>query len=97
MKWTVSTELSMHALKLFYLLHDPFAALLFLCCFTWMGPNRSLQKQISCFNDRVVTLVVDKLKRLWLCIVHLADCIRKPESKLPRLYILHQNLVVSNH
>ena len=29
----------------------------------------SLQKQIGCFNHRVVTLVADKLKRQWLCIV----------------------------
>ena len=42
------------------------------------------QKQIGCFNHRVVTLVADKLKRQWLCIVYFANCIRQPERRLPR-------------
>ena len=33
-----------------------------------------LQKQIGCFNHRVVTLVADKPKRHWLCF---ADYIRQ--------------------
>ena len=42
------------------------------------------QKQIGCFNHREVTLVADKLKRQWLCIVYFANCMRQPERKLPR-------------
>ena len=42
------------------------------------------QKQIGCFNHRVITLVGDKLKRQWLCIVYFANCIRQPERKLSR-------------
>ena len=42
-----------------------------------------LQKPIGCFNHRVVTLVAEKLKRQWLCIVYFANCIRQPEWKLP--------------
>ena len=57
----------------------------------------TLQKQICCFNHRVVTLVADKLKkplvRLWLCIT---NCIMQPQSKLPRLSYNH-DLAVCNH
>ena len=28
--------------------------------------NYTLQKQVGCFNHRVVTMVADKLKRQWL-------------------------------
>ena len=28
--------------------------------------NSALQKQVGCFNHRVVTIVADKLKRQWL-------------------------------
>ena len=31
-----------------------------------INKQRSLQKQIGCFNLRVVTMVADKLKRQWL-------------------------------
>ena len=51
---------------------------------TWYQAKYSQQKQIGCFNHRVVTLVADKLKRQWLCIVYFANCIRQPERKLPR-------------
>ena len=34
----------------------------------------TLQKQMVCFNHRVVTLVVDKLKKQWFCILYFADC-----------------------
>ena len=56
----------------------------------------SLQKQIGCFNHRVVTLVADKPKRQWLCTVYFADYIRQLERKLPRLSY-NQHLAVSNH
>ena len=38
------------------------------------------------FNHRVVTLVADKLKKLWLATycIYFADCIRQPQRKLPR-------------
>ena len=50
----------------------------------------TVQKQISCFNHRVVTLVADKLRRQWLCNVNFANCIRQPERKFPRpVYILN--------
>ena len=42
----------------------------------------SLQKQIK---EVVVTLVADKLPRLWLCLVHFTDCKRKLGRKLLRL------------
>ena len=29
----------------------------------------TMQKKVSCFNHRVVTLVADKLKRQWVCII----------------------------
>ena len=32
--------------------------------------SATLQKQVVCFNQRVVTLVADKLKRQWLWVVH---------------------------
>ena len=50
------------------------------------------QKQIGCFNHRlrVVTLVADKLKRQWLCIVYFANCVRQLERKLPRPYLVHK-------
>ena len=44
-----------------------------------------IAKQIGCFNHRVVTLVADKLKKQWVCIMCIADCIRQLERKLPRL------------
>ena len=44
----------------------------------------TLQKQIGCFNHRVVTLVAEELKRQWLCIVYFANSIRRTERKLPR-------------
>ena len=34
-----------------------------------LGQVYSLQKQIVCFNHRVVTLVADKQKRQWLCTI----------------------------
>ena len=34
------------------------------------GIQCTLQKQIGCFNYRVVTMAADKLKREWLCIVY---------------------------
>ena len=55
-----------------------------------------LQKQIGCFNHKVVTLVADKQKRQWLCTIYFADYIRQLESKLPRLSY-NQHLAVSNH
>jgi len=27
----------------------------------------TLQKQVGCFNHRVVTLIADKLERQWVC------------------------------
>ena len=36
------------------------------------------------FNHGVVTLVADKLKGLWLCIVYFVNCIRRPGRELPR-------------
>ena len=51
----------------------------------FMTLNLSLQKQIDCFNHRVVTMVAVNLKRQWLCIVYFADCIRQPERKFPRV------------
>ena len=57
-----------------------------------LSTTASLQKQIGCFNHRVVTLVADKLKKQWLCIVYSADCIRQLERKFNL-----QGLAVSNH
>ena len=31
-----------------------------------IDPATALQKQVGCFNHRVVTLVADKLERQWL-------------------------------
>ena len=56
----------------------------------------TLQKQIGCFNHRVVNLVADKPKRQWLCTIYFADYIRQLERKLPRLSY-NQHLAVSNH
>ena len=53
----------------------------------------SLQKQIGCFNHRVVTLVADKPKRQWLCTIYFADNWR---GSFPRLSY-NQHLAVSNH
>ena len=53
----------------------------------------TLQKQIGCFNHRVVTLVADKPKRRT---IYFADYIRQLERKLPTLSY-NQNLAVSNH
>ena len=43
-----------------------------------------LQKQIGCFNRRVITMVTDQLKKQWLCIVYFSNCIRQPGMKFPR-------------
>ena len=51
----------------------------------------------NCLNHRVVvTLVADKLKRQWFCILYFTECIRQPERKLPRPSY-NQDLTVSNH
>ena len=55
------------------------------------------QKQIGCFNHRVVTLVADKLKRQWLCIVYFTNCIRQPERKLHFLQLLLVDIVTPDH
>ena len=39
----------------------------------------SLQKKIGCFNHRVVTMVVDKLKRQWF---NFGNRIKQPEKQL---------------
>ena len=52
--------------------------------FTLHSQGMSTQQKQNGFNHRVVTLVADKLKRQWLCIVYFANCIRQPERKLPR-------------
>ena len=35
-------------------------------CFVCIKAPSTLQKQVGCFNRRVVTLVADKLERHWL-------------------------------
>ena len=39
----------------------------------------ALQKQVGCFNHRVVTLVAIMLKRVWL---YFGNCTRQPERQL---------------
>ena len=46
----------------------------------------TLQKQVDCFNHRVVTLVADKLERQWLwevCFGIKTNCKRQPKGQLP--------------
>ena len=46
----------------------------------------TLQKQVGCFNHRVVALVADKLERQWLLEVALmlkTNCTRQPQSYFP--------------
>ena len=37
-------------------------------------------KLVNCFNNREVTLVADKLKRQWLCVIYFADSTRQLEG-----------------
>ena len=47
--------------------------------------NLSSENNLPTFClHRVVTLAADKLKKQWLCIIDLADCIRQLERKLSR-------------
>ena len=47
---------------------------------------------------RVVTLVADKLKRQWLCIVYFANCIRQLESPDHlQPYLVHIVTTMANH
>ena len=48
--------------------HDSVATSSFFAHWVW-GP-------LHCFNNWVVTLVADKLKRQWLCTVYFTNCIR---------------------
>ena len=47
------------------------------CVFVYFGMRGTLQKRIGCFNLWMVTLVADKLRRLWLWEVYvgIANCI----------------------
>ena len=42
-----------------------------------------MQKQVSCFNYRVVTMLAYKLDRQWFCLVWKTSCIWQPERLLP--------------
>ena len=56
----------------------------------FMSNSISLQKQVSCFNHRVVA---DKLKRQWLCTTYFADYKDNCRGSFPRL----SYNAVSNH
>ena len=54
--------------------------------YTSLSMHISLQKQVGCFNHRVVTMVADKLKRHWLrglLLVFKPKCIKQPNKQLP--------------
>ena len=55
----------------------------------------TLQKQVSCFNHRVVTMVTDKLRRLVMrssLLVLNTNCIRQPRRQLPSSSYNHNAL-----
>ena len=54
--------------------------------------GRTLKKQVSCFNHRVVTTVADKLKRQRFALVLETNCIRQPNRQLPSSSYNHNTL-----
>ena len=54
---------------------------------------RALQKQVGCFNHRVVTMVADKLKRMWLDERFALEIrIKQPKGQLPSSSYNHNTL-----
>ena len=54
----------------------------------------TLQKQVGCFNYRVVTLVVYKLERQWGVKI---NCMRQPERQLPNSSYNHNTLNLADN
>ena len=52
-------------------------------CLAKQQNTHTLQKQVGCFNHRVVTLVADKLERQWLPEVFfgMSNCIKQPKMQ----------------
>ena len=47
-----------------------------------LSTKSTLQKQVGCFNHRVVTLVADKLKKQWFTLVLKSNSMRQPKGQL---------------